>query len=510
MSQPISFININNRAINNNFVCLTMGIKTLYIYLIKKYIPPFLATLFIAMFIFFMIFLFTYIDEIVGKGIDNVTLAKMFGYIFVTFLPPSMPLAILLSSIMTFGNLGESYELASMKSAGLSLLSIMRPLLILILILSGFCFLFNNYTLPYINLKAGHLLYDVRSSKPAISLKESLFYNGIEGYSIRIGKKDDDGITIHNVLIYDHTAGKGNTAQMYAKDGQIAMSKDKKFLNIKLFNGTRYEQPVNDAKQERTRPNMIMHFCEQEVKIDLSKIKIQQSDEVIFRNNAGMMDLKLLAQYNDTTIKQIEQTHTQTYNQFSNLYYFQKSLSLIKKLDSSKSKALVPFDTYLAKRSSSEKKNLVESALNMARSADSFLTSKINEDDAHIFQQANFIVEWHKKFTVSFACIILFFVGAPLGAIVRKGGFGMPVVISVFLFITYHVISISCEKMILQDKLNAIVGMWIGSTVFLPIGIWLSIKAANDSPLFDATAYTDFFRKLLKKTTKKNASVTAY
>ena len=482
-----------------------MPIKILHIYLIKKYIPPFVATLFIGMFIFFMIFLFTYIDEIVGKGIDNLTLAKMFAYIFVTFLSPSMPLAILLSSIMTFGNLGESYELASMKSAGLSLLSIMKPILVLIIGLSCFCFLFSNYTLPYVNLKAGKLLYDVRSSKPAISLKESVFYNGIEGYSIRIGKKDDDGISIHNVFIYDHTAGHGNTTQMYAKDGQIAMSVDKKFLVIKLFNGTRYSQSMEDVKQERTRPNMIMYFKEQEVKIDLSKIKMQQTDEVLFKNNAGMMNLKLLSQYSDTTVKYRQQSYTQIYRQFSSLYYFQRSLKQCKLNDSLQNKEIEYIDVYLSRLNSNSKKNIIESALNMARSADSYLTSKISEEDNQIFQQANFAVEWHKKFTLSFACIILFFVGAPLGAIVRKGGFGMPVVISVFLFITYHVISISCEKMVLQDKLDAIVGMWIGSTIFLPIGIWLSIKAANDSPLFDANIYSDFFRKLLKKIPNKYA-----
>src|ERR1017187_8354539 len=379
-----------------------MGIKTLHIYLIKKYIPPFMATLFIAMFIFFMIFLFTYIDEIVGKGVDNITLVKMFGYIFVTFLSPSMPLAILLSSIMTFGNFGESYELASMKSAGLSLLSIMRPLLVLILGLSFFCFLFSNYTLPYINLKAGRLLYDVRSSKPAISLKESIFYNGIEGYSIRIGKKDDDGISIHNVLIYDHTAGRGNTAQMYAKDGQIAMSGNKKFLIIRLFNGTRYSQPLEDVKQELTRPNMIMHFKEQEVKIDLSKIKMQQTDEVLFKNNAGMMNLSLLSQYNDTTIKYRQQTYSQIYKQFSNLYYFLKSLAPHKKNDSLHIKKIISLDTYLANQSALENKNLVENALNMARSADSFLTSKVNEEENQIFEQTNFAVEWHKQITHSF------------------------------------------------------------------------------------------------------------
>jgi lipopolysaccharide export system permease protein len=483
-----------------------MSIKTLHIYLIKKYIPPFLATLFIAMFIFFMIFVFTYIDEIAGKGVDNATLAKMFGYIFITNLPYSMPLAILLSSIMTFGNLGESYELASMKSAGLSLLSIMRPILVLILSLSIFCFLFSNYTLPYIKLKAARLTYDVRSSKPAISLKESVFNTGIEGYSIRIRKKDNDGISIHNVLIYDHSGGHGNTVQMYAKDGKIYTSPDKKFLSIKLFNGTRYSQPLEDAHQEHTRPNMIMHFKEQEVKIDLSKIKMQQTDEQLFKNNAEMMNLRLLTQYSDTAIKYRQQNYLQTYKQFSTLYYFQKSLAQCKQNDSLHVKEIVAMATYFTRLPLARKKNLVENALNMARSADSFLTGKVTEEENQITEQARLSVEWHKKFTLSFACIILFFVGAPLGAIVRKGGFGLPVVISVFLFIVYHIITITSEKMILQDKLN-IVGMWFGAAIYLPLGIWLSIKAANDSPLFDISVYNDFFKKIFIK--KKHAPATA-
>ena len=485
-----------------------MPIKTLHIYLIKKFIPPFMATLFIGMFIFFMIFLFTYIDEIIGKGVDNVTLAKMFGYMFVTFLSPSMPLAVLLSSIMTFGNLGENYELASMKSAGLSLLSIMRPILIFVLGLACFCFLFSNYTLPYIHLKAGRLLYDVRSSKPAVNIKESIFYNGIEGYSIRIGKKDNDGITIHNVSIYDHAAGRGNTTQMYAKDGQIFMSANKKFLSIKLFNGTRYEQPVKDAHEEKTRPNMIMHFKEEEVNIDLSKVKMQQTDENLFKNNAEMMNVRLLTQYSDTSIKYRFQNYKQTYNQFHYAYYFQKSLAQCRLNDSLHTKQTISIDKYMAKLAAPQRKNLIEASLNMARSADSFLQSKVQEEENQVMEQAKLSTEWHKKFTVAFVCIILFFVGAPLGAIVRKGGFGMPVVISIFLFITYYVISITCEKMVLQDKLNDVVGMWISASIFLPIGIWLSLKAANDSPLFDAVLYMDFFKKIFGKNKKPHAITT--
>jgi len=484
-----------------------MEIKTLHIYLVKKYIPPFLATLFIGMFIFFMIFIFTYIDEIAGKGVENSTLVKMFGYMFLTFLPPSMPLAVLLSSIMTFGSLGETYELASMKSAGLSLISIMRPVLVLIFALAGFCFLFNNYTLPFIHVKAARLLYDVRSTKPAFKLKESVFYNGIDGYSMRVGKKDRDGKTIHNIYIYDHSEGMGNTSQMYAKDGEISVTGNARYLTIKLINGTRYQQPLNEPGQERTRPNMIMHFKEQTVRIDLTSLKMQNTDEQLFKNHAEMMNVSQLHSYRDTSIKYLSESYVNTYKQFANQYYFQKSLMQFK--NNAKDTSFIPLANYLGKQSQLKRRSILENAQNLAKSARSFIDSKTLQEDEHVTDQAKFEIEWHKKFTLSFACIILFFVGAPLGAIVRKGGFGMPVIISIFLFITYHVISFSLEKMVLQNKLIVLAGMWTTPLIFLPIGIWLSIKAANDSPLFDVSSYTDFFRKLFSKFKSKNAHTAA-
>lgn len=474
-----------------------MSVKTLHIYLIKKYIPPFLATLFIGMFIFFMIFIFTYIDEIAGKGVDNSTLAQMFLYMFLTFLPPSMPLAVLLSSIMTFGNLGETYELASMKSAGLSLISIMKPMLVLIVGLAGFCFMFNNFTLPFIHLKAARLLYDVRGSKPAFKLKESVFYNGIDGYSIRVGRKDKDGKTIHNILIYDHTEGKGNICQMYARDGELTLTENARYLTIKLFNGTRYQQMLDDPKQERRRPNMILHFKEQMVRIDLSSLKAQSTDEQLFKNHAEMMNVSQLRMYKDTAIHARLNTYNTTYDQFVNQYYFQKSLAQFKTIE--KDTSFLSMGNYIELLKPAKRKTTYENALNLANSAKSFIDSRVNEEAGQIESQADYEVAFHEKFTLSITCIILFFVGAPLGAIVRKGGFGMPVIISVFLFITYHVISISLKKMVLQDKLIVVAGMWTTPLIFLPLGIWLTRKAANDSPLFDITIYKDFFRKLFSK-----------
>src|ERR1700740_701540 len=207
-----------------------------------------------------MVFDFTYIDEIAGKGIDAMTLAKMFFFTFLMFIPSSMPLAVLLSSIMTFGNLGENYELAAMKSSGLSLIQIMRPILFFIVLLSLFCFSFSNYTIPYIHLKQSSMLYDVRGAKPTLNIKESVFYNGIEGYSIRVGKKDNDGQTIHNILIYDHQDKRGNLIQMYADSGKLQTSADKNAMVMTLFNGNRYQQILNDSRDAQTRPMLSASF----------------------------------------------------------------------------------------------------------------------------------------------------------------------------------------------------------------------------------------------------------
>lgn len=455
--------------------------KTLHIFLCRKYLPPFFATLFIGMFIFFMIFIFTYLDEIAGKGVDALTLVKLFFYMFLTFLPPSMPLAILLSSIMSFGNLGESYELASMKSAGLSLISIMKPLLLLIFIFASFCFIFNNVTLPLLHLKAGSMLYDVRTAKPAFNLKEQVFYGGIDGYSIRVGSKDRDGKTIHQICIYDHSEGMGNTSQLYASDGQIFMKNG--YLTFLLKNGTRYSQSVNDAHQLKTRPNFILHFKEETVRIDLTGLKMKNTDEELFKNHAEMMNLRQLHDYRDTTIKFRKSTYNQTLKQFAIQYYFQKSLKQsILNADKEKILSLSKCLVHLPK---AQQKSAFETAQNMMKSADIFIDSQVVEEDNNLYNQAKYEVEWHKKFSLSFTCIILFFVGAPLGAIVRKGGFGMPVVISVFLFIIYHVINITLEKMVLQNKLGVIPGIWAAPAIFLPFGIWLTQKASNDAPLFN-------------------------
>jgi lipopolysaccharide export system permease protein len=252
---------------------------------------------------------------------------------------------------------------------------------------------------------------------------------------------------------------------------------------------------------------MILHFKEQMVRIDLSSLKAQSTDEQLFKNHAEMMNVNQLRMYKDTAILARLNTYNTTYDQFVNQYYFQKSLAQFKAIE--KDTSFLSVANYLETLKPAKRKATFENALNLANSAKSFIDSRVNEETGQIESQADYDVELHEKFTLSITCIILFFVGAPLGAIVRKGGFGMPVIISVFLFITYYVISISLKKMVLQNKLIVVAGMWTTPLVFLPLGIWLTRKAANDSPLFDITIYKDFFTKLFSKFKPRNANSAA-
>lgn len=418
-----------------------------------------------------------------------------------------MPLAVLLSSIMTFGNLGENYELAAMKSSGLSLFRIMRPMLYFIFLLAVFCFAFSNYMLPFINLKAGSLLYDVRSAKQGLNLQEGIFYSGIDGYTIRIGKKDPDGKTIHNILIYDHTEGRGNIIQNYAEDGEISISDDKRFLTIILRNGRRYQQLMDEERHKYTRPNMYMSYHEQIVKIDLSGFKLEKTEEGLFKDNAEMMDLVQLNRFLDSAKSKTATSYAATTDQFKSNFFIKSFSGNTKPSE----KINITLEKYLQAQNPQTRNNILESALNLSRSYASFMDSKVNEENSFIASEAKIATQWHQKFTVSFACIILFFVGAPLGAIVRKGGFGMPVVISVILFIIYHVLSFSCLKMVLSNKLALLPGMWLAPFVFLPFGLWLTLKASNDSPLFDALNFNVIENSIFKlfRKEKNNRADTA-
>lgn len=471
-------------------------LKKVHKLIIGSFIGPFFLTFLIAIFILLMQFLFKYIDDLVGKGLEWYVVLELIMYASSTLVPMALPLAILLSSIMTFGNLGEHYELVALKSSGISLRRIMMPLINIVLIISIGAFFFSNFAMPFANLKMGALMWDVRNQKPSLAIKPGEFYNGIDGYSIRIGDKDKEGTYLRDIVIYNHSANNGNMNVMMADSGKMLKSDNDRYLVIELYDGISYEESgvpgtINDRKQ-LTR----VKFNQHEVKFDLSTFQLNRTDENLFKDHYTMLNLKQLRFYEDsleTRLGRDKQFFRQNYAMYT-------SMDKQMKLDSATvalKKDLNP--NIILNFNKNEQNLIIGRAFSTIRNISSY-TETAKVDQANLSEKIRrHLIEYHRKFTLSFACMILFFIGAPLGAIIRKGGLGMPIVISIFFFIFFHILSITGEKMARQGVVPVWQGMWMASFILTPIGVFITRKATSDSTLLDLDVYVNFFKKLARK-----------
>jgi lipopolysaccharide export system permease protein len=465
-----------------------------------------------------MQFLWKYVDDLVGKGLTFVVLADLLMYASATFVPLALPLAILLASLMTFGSLGENYELTAMKSAGISLLRIMTPLIALMIIISVTAFFYSNISLPFFNLKMRSLIYDIQQKRPELQIKEGSFYNGIENYSIRIGKKDASNNLLHNIKIYDHSANLGNVSITLADSGFMKMTEDKKMLMITLFSGTSYvDMQENNNKRnyttKKTYPFRRDKFSKQIISIPLEGFDFQRTEEGLFRSNFQMMNLKQLKYATDSMIKDLyhdrmllrDNMLATNYSPTSRSRLIPKDI-IIKDTLKSLQFNLHSFYKFMPDQ---EKVTTLTFALNEARNAKSSLVSESQIQKAKEKRLRRHEIEWHKKFTLSLACFIFFFIGAPLGAIIRKGGLGLPLVISVLFFVLYYVITLTGEKFVRESYTPAYIGVWISSYVLLPLGIFLTYKATTDSAILNVESYGKLLNKIFnlkiwKKFSRKN------
>lgn len=475
---------------------IKQALKKLYLLVLRSYLGPLVLTFFIALFILVMQFLWKYIDDLVGKGLEWHVVARLLFYASTTFVPLALPLAILLSSLMTFGNLGERYELVAVKSAGISLSTVMRPLIILSVIISIGAFFFSNNVLPYTNLKFKSILHDVRQQKLALNIREGIFYNDIDGYVMRVGKKESDGSTIRDVIIYDHTSRTGNNNVTKAEWGRMVQSDDGTFLDLTLYNGFNYDEKI-DRRNDMKRPFQRTFFKEQYRRFDLSDFKMMRTDESLFKNHYQMLNLEQLQQSTDSLNKELDE-RVENFNRNSMLNYtFLSQIDTIIPLDS----GIVISDRLFALQdlTKQEKLQVIERALTSSRNARNNVEYEKNDQTQRKELIRKHEVEWHLKFTLSFACLVLFFIGAPFGAIIRKGGLGLPLVISVVFFVIYHVISMTGKKSVIAGEMDPVLGMWLSSIVLLPLGILFTYKATNDSPLFDVDVWfrniTRFFER---------------
>lgn len=469
-------------------------IKEVDLFILKSYLGPMVLTFFIALFILLMQFLWKYVDDIVGKGFEWYVIMQLLFYASATFVPLALPLAVLLASLMTFGNLGEHYELVAIKAAGISFRRAMMPLVVFSIILSAFAFYFSNNILPVANLKFGTLLYDVREKKPALSINEGIFYNDIDGFTIRIGKKEADGITLRNIMIYDHREDMGNINLTVAEWGTMENTADKRFLIFRMYNGYNYYEKRRDPSGSGTLPFQRTKFKEEMQRFDLSSFKMSRTNEELFKDHYQMLNLKQLVEAEDTLRKEFVKREEDTYNYIlRNFYYY----SVIDTSSYSKTDTVrVHMPDFLSNFGKKEKRTLVDHALNSARGINEQLVYIIKDYQLKREIIVRHEIEWHRKFTLSIACLILFFIGAPLGAIIRKGGLGLPVVFATLFFILFHIVSITGEKAAREGVMPAVEGMWLASLIFLPIGVLLTYSASTDSRIMSSDFWISFFKMI--------------
>ena len=453
-------------------------------------------TLLIGVFVFFLFHVFTYLDDLIGKGLGGWILTQFFAYSFLSFIPAALPLAVLLSSIMTFGSLAENYELAAMKSSGLSLFKIMRPLLIFIVFLGGFTFYFNNYVLNFLTLKSASLLWDIRQSKPTVNIKEGTFYNQLDGYSLRVAEKSKEGDGLKNIMIYDHTMGMGNNVQIYADSGTMKTSADTNYLEIRLKTGNRYEEVLQEERQKRTRPLILLNFKELDVNIDMRDFKMKRTDESLFKDHHEMMNIWQIDKEIDTFNIKINEKYKHLERQFRQ-FFLARTIHIASNDEHSKS-----VKEFYSVLSSNDFQRTLENAQNLVRNSTNFIESNNEEISARKYNKIDYQVGWHKKITVSFVCIVLFFVGISLGAIIRKGGMGLPVVVAVAFFLLYYVVSTTFEKVAIEGVYTPVTAMWMPLFIFMPMAIFLTYKATTDSIVFDISVYLEFFKKIRNRAEK--------
>ena len=452
----------------------------------------------VVMFILLMQFVWKYIDDFVGKGLDWFLILELMFYVAVTLVPMALPLAILLASIMTFGNLAESYELTALKSAGMSLQKVMKPLTITTFLMAIGAFLFANYILPMANLKMGTLLYDITHQKPSLDVKEGVFYKGIQDFTIKVAKKDAKNNILYNILIYDHSQRQGNNKVVIAKQGIMKMSADENFLLITLKDGHSYEEIVSQ-NNKGFKPLTRTNFKEETIVMDMRDFKMIRTDESLFKDNYQMMNISQLSHEIDTLKKENKERYAAINMQVIKNYNLYSDSTKTSVEKDSLTQALLDKKNWIDVYNLSEKNRIFENALSLARTNQSYVNVNLISAKNAVETESRYKIEWHKKFTLSFACLVLFFIGAPLGAIIRKGGIGMPAVVSVGFFLIFHVLSITGEKSAKEGVWEAWQGAWLATFVLLPIGIFLTYKATRDSALFDADAYLMPIKKLFTK-----------
>lgn len=549
---------------------------------ITSFIPPFLVAFSVSLFVLLMQMLWIYIDDLAGKGLGFFTVIELLSYRAVSFVPMALPLGILLSSVMLMGNYAEHYELSSMKSAGMSLVRIMRPLLVFALFAVAFSWYCSDYLIPAANLKFGSRMWDIQQTKPALRLDVGVFNDDFQGFTIHIGKKMGDGRTIKDVLIYDHTeANSGKYTVITAKDGEMFSAEGGDIFVMRLRDGYQcIESRGYQASSQSKFPFIRTGFKQFTKVFDLSEFSLSRTNEELFKQSRQTMDSKALRAAADSMARDIHKRTVVAGNYVANYLsifkvdstFLREELKRAREQDQKRAQqgaldqAIAPssgpaslnvsratetttpgsgpaalnvsrpaettFDTahsisigvaksHILKRekpislvtkfadtfSEADKSTLRGRAESAARGVQNQTYSTAQTLDSTKETRVKFIYDWQMKYSIAVVCFIFMFIGAPMGAIVRKGGFGYPLLVSIVFFMLFVILTIFCRKIAETFVVSAYLAAWIPCIILMPLGIWLTYKAMNDQPLnlFEGVRY--FFQNLLKRL--KNAKAVA-
>ena len=465
--------------------------KSIHKLVLKSYLGPMILTFFIVMFVLMMNFVWRYIDELVGKGLSAGIIIELMSYAMANMIPMGLPLSMLLAAIMTMGSLGENYELLAMKSAGMSLVRITKPLIILVGFIAVGSFFIGNDLVPYANRKMYSIIYDIRQQKQTLEFQDGLFFNGIDNMSIRVGHQAPETHLLRDVLIYDNRQANGNMNTIVADSGYIRLSDDKRYLLVTLFHGQTYEQARNS--QWYTKSTLRHHtFDLQKQIIRMDGFAMGRSDANQF-SNSQTKDISELQHDIDSLELKVNAATTSSYEPLLKEQIFVRDNSVLPQPDSLRVDKrgygnLMAMDS-IARLPVREKEEVWDNARTLAKnSRNMFAFDETTAKDA-LNQLYRSKVEWHKKISLPVSIIIFFLIGAPLGAIIRRGGLGLPVVVSIIFFVIYYIISLSGEKLAKEGSWDAVYGMWLSTFILTPIAVYLTYKATNDSSLLDTDWY---------------------
>ncbi|MCR4765905.1 MAG: LptF/LptG family permease [Bacteroidaceae bacterium] len=482
-----------------------LHIKKLDIFILKSFCLLFAGTFFICLFIFEMQFLWRYVDDLVGKGLTVDVLAQFFFYASLTLVPASLPLAVLLASLITFGNFGERFELIAMKAAGISLMQIMRPLVVLLVLVCCMSFYFQNVIGPKAQTKLWTLLISMRQKSPELDIPEKAFYDQIEGYNLYVESKDRETGMLYNVMIYNFANGFDNAQIIRADSGKLEMTEDKQHLYLHLYSGEQFENLQSQNMKQQNVPYRREAFSMKHALIEFNA-NFNMIDEGFMTNQSNSKDMALLQASIDSMTVLVDSLGALNFqnNVKTNFRIHQETQpkDSIKLLEANVSDYNV--DSIINAMSPTERQRQLTTMLNSANNQQSDWNMKTLNISQTGYSLRRHMTAWHEKITLSLACLVFFFIGAPLGGIIRKGGLGMPVVISVLIFIFYYIVNNTGYKLARDGNWLAWEGMWLSTAILAPIGAYLTYKSNNDSVALNIDTYKEFFKRFLGMRAERN------